>query len=284
MDDEFNQTRKRTQTQTERGGSGRWGGPPRTAIGTEGEGGSSGPAGTVKPRVAICHSDSSVEFALYCAIRPLVEAGLIEISSAASLDLERRSARKLRIADIVVTEPALGSVSSAFGSATSYYPRIIALVPTHIASQYLWRFYRNGISVCPWRYGLQGVLNTIRLSLNQRDDKVIYDDAIDFFFSTAFGIVSLSDMQGKLLRRLQFSEKTLLAEFDISSSKLDLMKEELFHTLEVTTAEAAIQVGKQHGVTQLPAEPNSNETQAFADEIAATVSAWLERSLTRSEL
>lgn len=278
---------KRTQLETERGGSGRWGGRPRTAVGLSGEGGSGAPGGAVQPRLAISHSDPAVEFALHCLFEPLVEENILKLSTKTVLDLEGRRGRKGRIADIVICEPDLHDVASAFSMTQSYYPRVVALVPAHVGSKYFWRFFRNGISLCLWKYGLNAVLRTVQASLEEAESVIVYDWTVERFFRTPkisnTRIETLTTKQRNLLRRLRFSDKTLLAEFDVSETKMETMKENLFESLEVTSLEEAINVAERAGVIQLSTEPDLTEGIFFQREVRSVVSSWLERKLQQTD-
>jgi hypothetical protein len=279
MDDE--QKWKRTKTQPEWGGFGRWGGGgPRTAIGMAGEGGRGGPSGAIQTRVAISHSNPAVEFALYCALTPLHEDALITISSKTLIDFESRSPRQHRIADIIICEPDVTPIQSPFSQSQSNQPRIIALVPTHTSCKYYFRFYRNAINVCLWRFGYGGLVHLVHRIVQQTDTEVILDRATDDFFNPYYRnrLVSLTALQRNLLRRLTFPEKVLLAELDISRAKLDEQREEILQLLNVATSANAIKVAEDLGVTQLSCEPDDKEYEAFKMETLATISSWTIRN------
>lgn len=278
MYDEFR--RRLTKTETERGGSGRSGGRPRTAIGLTGDGDSDERGGVTQPRVAITHSDAEVEFALNCALQPLAESGAIKISEETIFDLEHRRLRKGRRADIVICEPDLAAIKPAFSQSTSYHPRVIAVVPAHIAAEYFNRFNRNGINICLLKFGFEAVVRTTQSVLAQTGSTIINDYKVQNFFSHKFKIKSLTSSQHELLCRLQFARQILLAEFDVSEKKLDSMKEDLYKALNVPDASGALKIADSRGIIQLTTQPDPVEAKIFKQETLKIITSWFEKELT----
>lgn len=285
MDDE--QQWKRKQTLTERDGSGRWGGGFRTAVGMEGDGDKNRGGGALRPRLAISHSNPAVTFAVECFFSKTSKDNLFDIATPFVSDLPQRRQVRARIADIVITD--LNSPSTInYDQAADYSPRVIALVPTDIASRYLWRLYRLGVSVCPLQFGLETLYKTVIASLHKNDNEIVYEQKVMEFFTASpcveGKINELRPGQRNLLRRLEFTDEDLISEYNEPEFTIKERKEKLFQALDVKNAEQAIQLAELYDVTQFPANPDPLESKNFDKEVAESIQTWLSNTLTQSNV